>query len=231
MTEVFANVVAVLPAFTVACLVLAVLPGPATALYLHRTMRDGRAAGLAAVLASEIGLYGWVLAAGAGLTALLTANRVLFTALHVIGAAVLVYLGISAWRSARKQEHSADGSTLQAGLAGEFGAAMIGRLPSGRGVWGAFRASLVSIAANPKAAAFAFSFFPQFLPRHGAVFATTAVLGLIQVILDSAYCVALVLLAARVKPWLSRATIRRRLERILGAVLVGLGIQLAVESR
>ncbi len=102
MGEVFGHVLAVLPAFLLACLAVAALPGPSTALFLHRTVRDGRAAGLAAVAGNEIGVFGWALAAGAGVTGMLRANRWLYLALHVVGAVVLVYLGVSAWRSARR---------------------------------------------------------------------------------------------------------------------------------
>jgi threonine/homoserine/homoserine lactone efflux protein len=219
MTEVIRHVVTVLPPFLLACLILAVVPGPATALFLHRAMRDGRAAGLAAVAGNEIGIFAWALAAGGGLTALLQADRLLFDILHVAGAGVLIYLGVSAWRSADRPD------------AGEFGAALIGRLPSGRSPAAAFRASLISIAANPKAAVFAFSFFPQFLPRQGPIFGTAIALAVIQVVLDGAYCSGVVLLAVRVRPWLSRVAVRRRLERILGAVLVTLGVRLAAEAR
>jgi len=220
MGEIFRHVLAVLPAFTLACLAVAVLPGPSTALFLHRTVRDGRAAGLAAVTGNEIGVFGWALAAGAGLTELLRANRWLYLALHIVGAVVLVYLGVSAWRSARRD-----------GADGEFGAVFARRLPSGRTPPAAFRASLVTIAANPKAAVFAFSFFPQFLPRHGPVFGTTLALAAVQLVIDSTYCVLVVLLASRARRWLSRAAVRRRLERALGATLVALGIDLAAASR
>jgi threonine/homoserine/homoserine lactone efflux protein len=89
------------------------------------------------------------------------------------------------------------------------------------------RASLVTIAANPKAAVFAFSFYPQFLPRHGPVFGTTVALATVQIVIDTSYCVLVVLLASRARRWLSRAAVRRRLERVLGATLVALGIDLA----
>ena len=213
------HVITVLPAFLLACVVLAALPGPATALFLHRTIRDGRRAGLAAVAGNEIGIFAWALAAGAGLTALLRANQVLFIGMHVVGAAVLIYLGVSAWRAARRAD-------------GELGEALaVQGLPSGRTPFAAFRASLVSIAANPKAAVFAFSFFPQFLPKHGPVFGTAALLAAIQVAFDGTYCALIVLLAAKARTWLSRATIRRRLERALGATLIGLGIDLAAAAR
>ena len=220
MGEISGHVLAVLPAFTLACLAVAALPGPSTALFLHRTVRDGRAAGLAAVAGNEIGVYCWALAAGAGLTALLRANRWLYLALHIVGAVVLVYLGVSAWRSARRK----DGDE-------EFGAVFARRLPSGRTPAAAIRATLVTKAANPKAAVFAFSFFPQFLPRHGPVFGTTLALASVQLVIDSTYCVLVVLLASRARRWLSRAAVRRRLERFLGATLVALGIDLAAASR
>jgi threonine/homoserine/homoserine lactone efflux protein len=212
------HVAAVLPEFIVACVILAALPGPATALFLHRTVRDGRKAGLAAVAGNEIGVFCWALAAGAGLTELLRANEVLFIGMHVVGAAVLIYLGISAWRTARREE-------------GEFGEALLSKLPKGRTPLSAFRASLVSIAANPKVAVFAFSFFPQFLPRHGPVFGDAITLAGIQLVIDTSYCVGFVLLASRARTWLSRAAIRRRLERVLGATLIGLGLDLAAGTR
>src|SRR6266540_3021296 len=98
----FGHLSRVLPQFLVACLVLAVLPGPAIVLCLHRTLRDGRAAGLAAVAGNEIGVFGWALAGGAGLSVLLAANRVLFDAFHVVGGLALLALGLQAWREERQ---------------------------------------------------------------------------------------------------------------------------------
>ena len=140
--------------------------------------------------------------------------------MHIVGAAVLVYLGVSAWRSARREE-------------GEFGAALqLSAFRPGARRRPSFRASLVTIAANPKAAVFAFTFFPQFLPRHGPVLGAAVTLAAIQVmVIDAPYCAMIVLLASRARNWLSRATIRRRIERALGATLVCLGIDLAAATR
>jgi threonine/homoserine/homoserine lactone efflux protein len=206
----------VLPAFLLACVVLAALPGPATALFLHRTIRDGRSAGVAAVAGNELGLFCWTVAGGAGLSALLVANALLFDAMHVIGAGVLIALGIQAIR-ARNQAEEAAGALL---------------VPArGRGAGAAFRASLLSIAANPKAAVFAVSFFPQFLPRHGPLLGIVLALAAIQVTLDTVWCLGIVLLADRARPLLQRVAIRRRIERVLGAVLVALGIELGLDTR
>jgi threonine/homoserine/homoserine lactone efflux protein len=213
------HILHVLPAFLLACTVLAALPGPATALFVHRTVRDGRSSGLAAVAGNEIGLWLWLLAGGAGLSALLAANHVLFDAMHIVGAVVLISLGAGAWRSAR---HSNGDDTSAPSLTTP--------LRAGRGPRSAFRASLLSIAANPKAAVFAFSFLPQFLPRHGPLLPTVLVLTTIQVTLDTVYCSGIVLLADRARRLLERAAIRRRIERGLGLVLIGVGCEFALET-
>ena len=210
------HVLHVLPAFLLACVVLAALPGPATALFLHRTIRDGRSAGVAAVAGNELGQFCWTVAGGAGPSALLVANAVLFDAMHLIGAAVLIALGVQAIR-ARGQETETEVASLAP--------------VRGRGPAAAFRASLLSIAANPKAAVFAISFFPQFLPRHGPLLGIVLALAAIQVTLDTVWCLGIVLLADRARPLLQRVAIRRRIERVLGAVLVALGIELAIDTR
>lgn len=208
------HVVDVLPAFLLACVILAALPGPATALFLHRSVRDGRSAGLAAVVGNEIGIFGWTLAGGAGLSVLLMANRMLSLALHVVGAVILIWLGVSAWRSAKKPTE-----------------AKLPMPPRGRTPGAAFRAALVSIAANPKAAAFGIAVIPQFLPPSGPMLGTLLVLAVIQLVIDTAWCAGVVLAADRARELLSRTHIRRRIERTMAAILVALGLGLAADAR
>lgn len=207
--------IGVLPQFLLACLILAALPGPATALFLQRSVRDGRAAGLAAVAGNEIGVFGWTLAGGAGLSALLVANRVLNHAVHIVGAIVLIWLGVQAWRSARRpEEFTANSVPLR------------GRSPAA-----AFRASLVSIAANPKAAVFGLTILPQFLPSTGPVLPTVLILAAIQLVVDTAWCVGVVFAAEKAGAWLRNTRIRQRVERGLAAILVALGFGLAADAR
>jgi threonine/homoserine/homoserine lactone efflux protein len=215
----FDHLVQVLPQFLLACVVLAALPGPASVLCLQRALRDGRTAGLAAVAGNELGIFGWALAGGAGLSVLLAANRVLSDALHILGGVVLVALGLQAWRGARRADTN------------EVGVALTGRLPRGRTPAAAFRASLVSIAANPKAAVFAISFLPQFLPPSGPLVPTLVVLASLQVLVDSAWTTALVLLVGRAGALWRRAAVHEWLERTLGAVLIALGLELAVDRQ
>lgn len=208
------HLIDVMPAFLIACVILAALPGPATALFLHRSIRDGRAAGLAAVAGNEIGILAWTLAGGAGLSVLLMANRALSLVLHVVGAAILIWLGVSAWRNAKRPD-----------------AIEVPLPPRGGTPAAAFRAALLSIAANPKAAAFGIVVLPQFLPSSGTVLPTLFVLAAIQLVIDTAWCAGVVLAASRAREVLSRTHIRRRIERVFGAALIALGVGLAADAR
>jgi threonine/homoserine/homoserine lactone efflux protein len=134
--------------------------------------------------------------------------------LHIVGAAILIWLGVSAWRNAR---HPADPA--------------LPLPPRGRTPAAAFRAALVSIAANPKAAAFGIVVLPQFLPASGPVLPTLLALAVIQLVVDTAWCVGVVLAADRARNILSRSHIRRRIERVMGAILVALGLGLAADTR
>jgi threonine/homoserine/homoserine lactone efflux protein len=57
------------------------------------------------------------------------------------------------------------------------------------------------------------------------------VLATIQIILDTSWCVGLVLAASRARRWLRRVGVRRRIERTLGTVLIALGLELAIDTR
>ena len=85
--------------------------------------------------------------------------------------------------------------------------------------------------ANPKAAVFMVAFYPQFVPAGGPVFATTAVLALLQVALETVLYLGLAAGVARAGAWFRRPRIRRRLEAVSGTVLVALGVGVAASGR
>jgi threonine/homoserine/homoserine lactone efflux protein len=78
---------------------------------------------------------------------------------------------------------------------------------------------------------FAILFRPQFLPRSGPLVPTLIALASIQVLVDSAWSTGLVLLAGRARTFWRRTSVNRRLQRALGAVLIPLGLELAVDTR
>ena len=204
-----------LPAFLLAVLLISASPGPAMALIFRRAALRGLRGAVPTVLGLELGLYGWALFAGAGFAALVAASEVAFVVLRVVGAGVLLVLGFRALRGAWR---GAPMTTDEPA-------------PTGRRWWGAFAEGVVVQLANPKAAVFMIAFYPQFVPADGPVFATTAVLGLLQITLETALYLALAAGVARAGTWFRRPRIRRRLEAVSGTVLVGLGLRVAASGR
>lgn len=84
--------------------------------------------------------------------------------------------------------------------------------------------------ANPKAAVFMIALYPQFVPADGPVFATTAVLGLLQITQETGLYLALAAGVARAGAWFRRPGILARLEAVSSTVLVALGVRVAVSS-
>jgi threonine/homoserine/homoserine lactone efflux protein len=212
------DVLASLPAFVLAVLLISASPGPAMALIFRRAALRGLRGAVPTVLGLEAGLYVWALFAGAGFAALVAASEIAYLVLRVVGAAVLLYLGIRAWRAAWRDR----------GAARPAGAPVP---PRGRPWWGAFGEGLGVQLANPKAAVFMIAFYPQFVPADGPVFVTTAVLGLLQITLETALYLGLAAGVARAGAWFRRPRIRRRLDAVSGTVLVGLGLRVAASGR
>ncbi|CAL9649483.1 Homoserine_homoserine lactone efflux protein [Actinosynnema sp. ALI-1.44] len=194
-----------LAAFAAASFLIALSPGPGTALVLRQSVR-GRAGALATVAGMEVGVAVWAVAAALGLSVLLTASEIAYHGLRVAGAAYLIYLGVS--------------SLVKAGAP----------LPDGSPARHAFRSGLVVNLANPKLGVFALSFLPQFLPP-GAGRDALLVFALVWVVVDTLWYLVVVGVLDRVRGLLSRTRVRRAVERVSGAVLVGLGLRLVLDPR
>ncbi len=181
-----------LGAFMLAVLLISAAPGPAMALIFRRAALRGLRAAVPTVLgsnwASTCGLF-----AGVGFAALVAASEVAYLVLRVVGAAVLLILGLRALRAAWR----AEGPPAEVGAP----APAAGR----RRWWGAFAEGVVVQLANPKAAVFMIAFYPQLVPADGPVFATTAVLGLLQITLETGLYLALAAGVARAGSWVPPA--------------------------
>jgi threonine/homoserine/homoserine lactone efflux protein len=213
------DLVAALPAFVVAVFLISASPGPAMALILRRAALRGFRGAVPTVLGLEAGLYLWALLAAAGFAALVAASEVAYLVLRVVGAAFLIFLGVRAWRAAWLQRRGARADEPEP-------------VPvQARGWWAAFGEGAVVMLANPKAAVFMIAFYPQFVPAHMPLFATTAVLAALQVVLETGFYLALAAGVARAGGWLRRPRIRARLEAVSGTVLVGLGLRMAAAAR
>ena len=209
-----------LPAFVLAVLLISASPGPAMALIFRRAALRGLSGAVPTVLGLELGLYCWALFAGAGLATLVAASEVAYLVLRVAGAAVLLWLGLRALRTAW-QERRNPAPPVQDERA----------RPGRRRWWSSFAEGVVVQLANPKAAVFMIAFYPQFVPAEGPVFTTTALLGLLQITLETGLYLALAAGVARAGNWFRRPRIRSRVEAVSGTVLVALGLRVATTAR
>ncbi|WP_405626861.1 LysE family translocator [Streptomyces sp. NBC_00016] len=203
-------------AFLGACTLVAASPGPSTVLIVKQSLRSCRA-GFLTVLGNETGVFVRGLVAAFGLTALLTASQVAYDVLRVVGAVVLVWFGVQALRQARRTEE--DGAPVDDGREGVE--------QSGRA---SCRSGLLLNLANPKAAVFALSFLPQFVPQGAPHLPAMVGLAALRAVYEIGYYGLYVWFVGRMKALLSRAGARRRLEQVSGGVLLLLGLRMALDG-
>ena len=158
--------------FVAASVALLIVPSPAVLYIVGRSLRHGRAAGFLSVLGICTGTLLHVVAAALGLTALLRASPIAFSAIRYAGAAYLVWLGVQALRSGER--------SIATEPVPHDGALQI------------FRQGVLVNVLNPKTALFFLAFLPQFVnPARGAVGGQVLFLGglfvLLSLISDSAY--------------------------------------------
>src|SRR4051794_7516100 len=139
-------------AFAVTSFALIVVPGPSVLFVISRGVALGRRAAVATVLGNAVGAYSQVVVVALGLGALIERSATLFTAVKLVGAAYIVYLGAQAIRHRR-------------GLASVIEAAS-----APRGTRRILREGYVVGITNPKSAVFMAAVLPQFTdPAQGHV--------------------------------------------------------------
>jgi threonine/homoserine/homoserine lactone efflux protein len=89
---------------------------------------------------------------------------------------------------------------------------------------------LIANLTNPKAAVFALSFLPQFVHPGRPALPALMSLAVLWALVDAAWFTLVIWFIGKARTYFTRATIWRRLTRISGAVLIGLGLRLALES-
>lgn len=200
-----------------AALLLAVTPGPGIFYVTARTLAGGRAEGLASSLGTGLGGMAHVLAGALGVSAVVLASAEWFTALKLVGAAYLVWLGVRTVLVARRDA----AVTLAGGSAPPVG------------VRRAFREGVLVEALNPKTAAFFLAFIPQFVdPTAGGVALQFVVLGFVSVALNTLADVVVAFAASRVRDGVAaRPGLVRRLREASGGAMVALGVGLALARR
>jgi threonine/homoserine/homoserine lactone efflux protein len=199
--------------FVLSGLLLNITPGPDTLYILGRSSTQGWRAGAVAALGIGAGTFVHICAAALGLSAILAASATAFTAIKFVGAAYLLYVGVTLIRSAS----AAQSSTSTA-------------IPRTATIRGIFVQGFLTNVLNPKVALFFLAFLPQFVGSE----ATSKPLAflLLGVIFDVNGTIWNLLVAwstARLSTSLSpSAAFKRWFNRCVGGVFILIGIRLAL---
>jgi threonine/homoserine/homoserine lactone efflux protein len=196
--------------FLIIAVVVTLTPGPGTATILRVAARDGRRAALSAIVGNSAGVLVWGVLSAVGVSSLILASQLAFDALRLVGAAVLIVIGLRSLL----QRHRGSESPRE-------------DKPRRRAGW---RSGLVTSVSNPKLAVFFVALFPQFLTRDSPVLPYALGMAGVIVVLDVLWFSTLAFAVDRARTML-KPPVQRGMERFTGAVMVGLGLRLAAESR
>lgn len=201
--------------FAGASLLLVLTPGPNMLYLISRSICQGRGAGVISLAGVVLGFFVHMLAASLGLTALFMAVPLAFEVLKWTGAAYLLWM---AWQAVRPGGVSPFDHTTT----------MPHESPRKLFAMGLFTSIL-----NPKVAIFYLSIFPQFVSaEHGSVFWQSVTLGMVQITTSFTVNLLITLFAAQIALWFrGNPHWLRAQEWVMGTVLAGLAVRLAVEQR
>ena len=199
--------------FISASLALAVAPGPDNLFVLSQSALFGSSSGLLVTLGLCTGLLLHIAAATLGVAAIFQTSPLAFNLLKAVGASYLVLLAVQAFR---------------AGAAGlEVGS------HSGSGARALYFRGIIMNVTNPKVALFFLAFLPQFTDSvRGSVALQMLLLGSFFMVSTLLVFGAVACFAGFLGDRLQRSgALQKTLNRVAGAIFIGLAVRLLMAER
>jgi RhtB (resistance to homoserine/threonine) family protein len=201
--------------FLIAGILLNLTPGNDTIFILTRSITQGRKAGIMSVLGIATGSLIHTTLAALGLSIIIAKSALAFSIVKYAGAAYLLYLGLKMFL---------DKSRFDANIS-----ASVKKMNSLK----IYRDAVLTNVLNPKVAMFFIAFLPQFIdPNYQNSILPFMLLGITFTITGTAWCLVLAsfssFLFAKLR---SNQRFSSWLNKICGAVLVGLGIKIALSGK
>ena len=197
----------VLIAFTAAALLMNISPGPSNLYVMARAIAQGTQGGIVAAMGLAVGSLVHVIATALGLSAIFAHSPTLYMIIKLMGAAYLIYLGITYWRSK-----------------GSDGDKQVGR-PKKKPLLSVFQQSVIVEVTNPKTALFFIALLPQFVvPESGPVAQQLLILGIIVTISALPCDILVAVSSSKISHWLLRHERAQQIQdRISGSILIAMG--------
>ncbi|WP_153447172.1 LysE family translocator [Vibrio algicola] len=204
-------------AFLITITILTLTPGLDTAIVIRNTTRNGSVHGCITSLGICCGLFVHATLSAIGISAILLQSAQLFHIMKWIGAAYLVYLGITSligvWKGQGK---------LEIGNVTTKQSASIKR---------SFREGLLSNVLNPKTAVFYLAFLPQFINPEYSPLLQSLLMASIHFVIAMVWQCGIATMIHSAKNWVQNSSAMKWMEGVTGVVLVSLGIKLALDSQ
>lgn len=197
------------PLFLLSALVIIVTPGPDLVLITHLTLHLGRRDALAAAAGMITAGAGQAAAGIAGMAVLLQTHPTLLTVLRLVGAAVLLWFAVKAFRSALRGGPPAT-------------------VPS-RSTRRSFLTGLASTGTNPKVGLFLMAFLPQFVPAGADPATAMAALASVHLAIGLAWLVLWIHLTPLAGRFLLSPRAFRSANVVIATLLAFLAARLALE--
>jgi threonine/homoserine/homoserine lactone efflux protein len=201
-------------AFLVASILFIQVPGPSLLFTIGRALTVGRREALLSVVGNALGLVVQVSFVALGIGAVVAASAAAFTVLKLVGAAYVVWLGVSAIRNRADARLALQNPER----------------PPAPGAH-AVRTGFVVGVTNPKTIVFFAAFLPQFTSDSGPAALQSVLLGIVFGILavcsDSLWALG----AGKARDWFARKP--HRLEKLSasgGGMMITLGVTLAASE-
>ncbi|MEV6103067.1 LysE family translocator [Nocardia sp. NPDC051981] len=195
---------------------LTLVPGLDTALVLRAAVSRGRRHAFASAIGIGCGTLVWGVAAAAGVSVLLTASALAYTVLKTVGAIYLVWMGITMMRDGLRRPVANPEAAVD---------------DSPQSVFGAWARGLGTNLLNPKVGVFYAAMLPQFLPDGVPHLLMGSVLAVVHNMEGMVWFTVIISVAGAAKIWLNRPSVRRVMDSVTGAVLLGFGLRLASSHR
>ena len=203
--------------FTLIAAVLTITPGADTMLVVRNVLRGGRRDGVVTTLGICLGLFVHATLSAVGVSVILMQSATTFQVVKLAGACYLVWLGIQSLSGAARATGVADAER-------DVTAAVVSPQRC-------FVEGMLGNLLNPKVAVFYLAFLPQFIGPTDPVLRKSLLLASIHYVEGVLWLVVVSVAVDRMRRFFIRSAIRRWLDGVCGALLVGFGVRLALARR
>ncbi len=206
-----------LSTYLVAITLLTITPGVDTMLIIRNSARGGWKDGAVSSFGICSGLIIHAGVSALGISVILMQTAWAFSALKLIGACYLIWLGISNWKSVLQKKQLIVKDNLSTGI-------------NGFNCMRSFKEGFLSNVLNPKAVIFYMAFLPQFINPSKSALTQSLILAGIHFIIAMLWQCFLALSINKLKNWLQQPKVNRVFGGLTGSVMILLGFKLATDS-